>query len=131
MEWIDSDMERRGEERIRRRIDCLVLVGDEVHAGSVLEMSARGLLVRSDATPPCGAKARIRLLDANGGTFAELEGSVAHKREVPHRLADLASGTLGLTLSYAPEAYLHLCEHPRGGSSPPTSASAPADSDLT
>ncbi len=113
MEWIDSDMERRGEERIRRRIDCLLFVGDEVHAGSVLEMSARGLLVRSDATPPCGAKARIRLLDANGGTFAELEGSVAHKREVPHRLADLASGTLGLTLSYAPEAYLDLCGHPR------------------
>ncbi len=118
MRWIDSEMERRGEERTRGRLECLLFVGDEVHAGSVLEMSARGLLVRSEATAPYGAKASVRLLDADGGTLAELEGSVAHKREVPFRLAALASGTMGLTLSSAPDAYLRLCGHRRRPRSP-------------
>ncbi len=118
MLWIDKKMERREEERTRRQLECELFAGDEVHTGIVLEMSARGLLVRSEFTAPCGERARIRLLDPDGGIIAELDCSVAHKRAVPHRLAALTSGTLGLTLSSPPQSYLRLCGHRRGPRSP-------------
>ena len=118
MRWIDKEMERRGEERTRRRLECEIFVGDESHTGIVLEMSLRGILVQSEAMIPCGEKARIRLFDADGETLAQVEGSVTHKCEVPHRLASLTSGTLGLTLSAASRSYFSLCGHRRRPRSP-------------
>ncbi len=123
MRWLEKEMERRREERTRRRIGCKILVDDQSHEGIVLETSTRGILVQSEAPTSCGAKVRIRLFDADGETVTELDGLVNHRREVPRRLAKLTAGKLGLTLVSIPQSYVSLCGRRRQSRNYPASPS--------
>ena len=129
MRWLDKEMERRREERTQRRLGCEIFVDGQTYKGIVLETSTRGILVQSEAPTSCGAKVRIRLFDADGETVTELDGLVNHRREVPHRLAKLTSGKLGLTLVSIPPSYVPLCGRRRQSRNYPASPSKVSASD--
>jgi PilZ domain len=107
-------------ERIRRRVTCELMLDGRSYRGIVLDLSATGIFVQTEATPGPGARIRILFHTATGEEF-EAEASVARRQVVPRELAGVVRGGLGLRIQRPPEAYFRLIgmegtaeEKPRG-----------------
>ena len=101
--------EKRQFERTRRRVTCELVCEGRRFNGIALDLSPRGLFVKTNATADPGARVRATLRGP-GGLIAEVEAVVARKRQVPSRLASVETGGVGLKLESASEAYYRLLE---------------------
>ena len=113
-------MGKRRAERIKRRVTCELLLDGRSYRGIVLDLSATGIFVQTEATPAPLARMRIRFHTATGEEF-EAEAAVARRQVVPRELAGVVRGGLGLRIERPPEAYFRLIgmegtseEKPRG-----------------
>jgi hypothetical protein len=112
-------MGKRRAERIKRRITCELLLAGRSYRGIVLDLSATGIFVQTEATPGPGERMRIRFHTATGEEF-EADAAVARRQVVPRELAGVVRGGLGLRVERPPEAYFRLIgmegtvEKPRG-----------------
>src|SRR5262245_23298186 len=94
-------------ERVKRRVTCELLVDGRSYRGIVLDLSATGVFVQTEATPPPGVRLRLRF-HAPDRTEFEVEASVARRQVVPPQLASVVRGGLGLRVARPPEAYFQL-----------------------
>ena len=87
MRRLDEAFERRDQIRVSRRLACALLVSGRRHEGLVSEISARSLLVHTEADLPPGAGV-VLSLGMPGGMPMVLETSVRERRPLalPHRL---------------------------------------------
>jgi hypothetical protein len=113
-------MGKRRAERIKRRVTCELLLEGRSYRGIVLDLSATGIFVQTEATPAPLARMRIRFHTATGDEF-EADAAVARRQVVPRELAGVVRGGLGLRIERPPEAYFRLIgmegaseEKPRG-----------------
>jgi PilZ domain len=100
-------MGKRRAERIKRRVTCELLLDGRSYRGIVLDLSATGIFVQTEATPGPGARMRIRFHTASGDEL-EVDASVARRQAVPRELAGVVRGGLGLRIERPPEAYYGL-----------------------
>jgi hypothetical protein len=101
--------EQRRFERMKLRLSCELHYEGRHSTGMVLDISARGLFVRTTtgARPPAGADFRVLITGADSGDM-ELRARLARSRVVRRELVSAASGGFGLELVSAPEAYYNL-----------------------
>jgi hypothetical protein len=90
-----GDVERRRSRRTRKRLPCDLTIAGRRHAGSVVDLSAEGLFVQTDARAPRGAAVRVRLAQVAGAAL-ELDAEVAHR--LLARAGSKACEGLGLRL---------------------------------
>jgi hypothetical protein len=100
-------MAKRRAERIKRRVTCELMLEGRSYRGIVLDLSATGIFVQTEATPAPLARMRIRFHTASGEEF-EADAAVARRQVVPRELAGVVRGGLGLRLERPPEAYFRL-----------------------
>jgi hypothetical protein len=100
-------MGKRRAERIKRRVTCELLLDGRGYRGIVLDLSATGVFVQTEATPAPGARLRLRFHTPDRREF-EVEASVARRQVVPPQLASVVRGGLGLRVERPPEAYFQL-----------------------
>jgi PilZ domain len=98
---------RRPAERIKRRITCELLLDGRRYRGIVLDVSATGIFVQTEATPGPGSSIRVRFHAAGGEEF-EVAAAVARRRVAPPQLATVVRGGLGLRLLQPPPAYFEM-----------------------
>ena len=104
----------RAHPRLKRRLNCDVSVGGTQYVGVVLDLSPGGFFVQTGALPAVGATVDITLRRGQGPPI-ELQARVANRRPVPRRLASVARGGLGCSLSSPPESYYQLLGNLSGG----------------
>lgn len=92
----ETHFERRASARRRRRLACEIHAAGRRHAGLVVDLSAGGLFVQTQACLVPGAAVRLRVRGERGEI--PLEAAVVRLRSVPLRLASVARGGLGLRL---------------------------------
>jgi hypothetical protein len=100
-------MGKRRAERIRRRVTCELMLGGRSYRGIVLDLSETGVFVQTEATPPPGARLRVKF-HAAGGVEIEVDACVARRQVAPRELASVVRGGLGLRVEQPPEAYFKL-----------------------
>jgi hypothetical protein len=100
-------MGKRRAERIKRRITCELLLDGRSYRGIVLDLSATGIFVQTEATPGPGERMRVRFHTAAGDEF-EADAAVARRQVVPRELAGVVRGGLGLRIERPPESYFRL-----------------------
>jgi hypothetical protein len=100
-------MAKRRAERIKRRVTCELMLEGRSYRGIVLDLSATGVFVQTEATPAPLARMRIRFHTATGEEF-EVDAAVARRQAVPRELAGVVRGGLGLRIERPPEAYFRL-----------------------
>jgi hypothetical protein len=100
-------MGKRRAERIKRRVTCELLLDGRSYRGIVLDLSATGVFVQTEATPAPGARLRLRFHTPDRREF-EVDVSVARRQVVPAQLASVVRGGLGLRVERPPEAYFQL-----------------------
>jgi c-di-GMP-binding flagellar brake protein YcgR/Tfp pilus assembly protein PilZ len=100
-------MERRGSDRIRRRISCAFEHEGERRDALVVDLSAGGLFLQTDAALPLGSELRLCLRPEGLGEL-ELRGRVARRRFTPAVISSLLRRGVGIQLLAAPESYREL-----------------------
>ena len=90
MRDLGSDLERRGHARRRRTLACELLLADQSHPATIVELSEGGALVESEAPAWPGALVRVRLPDADRYAL------VLRERQHPHRLRGLVPSGFAL-----------------------------------
>jgi predicted FMN-binding regulatory protein PaiB len=103
------DRNKRIFQRLRHRIQCEILCNGQSRAGLVVDLSARGVFVRTSsiAAPPAGTEVRLVLKDTAEGDLTIL-ARVARANVVRRELTTDARGGIGLLVVSAPEAYYAL-----------------------
>ncbi len=118
-------MERRGSDRIRRRISCAFEHEGQLRDALVVDLSAGGLFLQTDAALPLGSELTLRLRPEGFGEL-ELRGRVARRRFTPAVISSLLRRGVGIQLLAAPESYRELL----GGTEAAPEAAWSALSDL-
>jgi len=97
-------MERRNEQRIRRRLSCELFADGHRYQGIVVDLSASGLFLQTDAALGPGTRVDVLL---KGSRFPEVivRAVVARRRLTPTLLASVIHRGVGLRIVEAPEAY--------------------------
>ncbi len=97
-------MERRSEQRIRRRLSCELFADGHRYQGIVVDLSATGLFLQTDAALDPGTQVDVLL---KGSRFPEVivRAVVARRRLTPTLLASVIHRGVGLRIVEAPEAY--------------------------
>jgi hypothetical protein len=97
-------MERRSEQRIRRRLSCELFADGHRYQGIVVDLSASGLFLQTDAALDPGTRVDVLL---KGSRFPEVivRAVVARRRLTPTLLASVIHRGVGLRIVEAPEAY--------------------------
>ena len=101
-------MNRRRMPRTKMRIACTLHWEESRHSGMVLDVSAGGLFVQTNASPAPGTPVRLELRVPGLSESIEMQASVARKRIVPARLRALLKGGVGLQLENPPEEFYAL-----------------------
>jgi uncharacterized protein (TIGR02266 family) len=101
-------MNRRQMPRTKMRIACTLHLEESRHSGMVLDVSAGGLFVQTNASPAPGTPVRLELRVPGLSEPIEMQASVARKRIVPPRLRALLKGGVGLQLENPPEEFYAL-----------------------
>lgn len=78
-----------------------------VHRGIVLDISATGVFVQSEAGLAPGDRVRLRFRPPESGEF-EVDARVARRQVAPAQLATVVRGGLGLRVHAPPPAYFEL-----------------------
>jgi len=98
---------KRAFPRLKRRVSCDVRVDGTRHVGVVLDMSPGGFFVQTSAMPAVGSTLDVTLRQGSSPPV-ELRARVANSRQVPRRLASVARGGVGCSVTAPPEAYYQL-----------------------
>jgi hypothetical protein len=101
-------MNRRGLPRTKMRIACTLHLEESRHSGMVLDVSASGLFVQTNASPAPGTPLHLELRVPGLSEPIEMQATVARKRIVPPRLRTLLKGGIGIQLENPPEEYFAL-----------------------
>ena len=99
--------ERRRFERYRQRIVCELHHGGRTQAGVVLDVSARGLFVRTSTGTAPSDGSEIRVVVKTDPPF-DLLARLARAHVVRRELVSAADGGFGLEVVSAPEAFYQL-----------------------
>jgi Tfp pilus assembly protein PilZ len=113
-------MERRGSDRIRRRLPCAFEHEGQLREALVLDVSAGGLFLQTDAALPLGAEIVLRLRPEDAAEL-EVRGRVVRRRFTPAVIASWLRRGVGVQLLAAPESYRDLL----GDAAPPAAAWGP------
>jgi hypothetical protein len=102
-------MERRREVRTKRRLSCEFFVDGDRHTGIVVDLSASGLFLRTDAGLDPGTALEVHL---DGARFPRvtIHTVVARRRRTPALLSSVLHRGLGLRITHAPEEYYAALE---------------------
>ena len=98
-------MNRRRMPRSKMRIACTLHLEESRHSGMVLDVSAGGLFVQTNASPAPGTPLRLELRVPGLSEPLDMQATVARKRIVPPRLRALLKGGIGIQLENAPEEF--------------------------
>lgn len=104
MQRWEQMLERRSRPRRRGRLPCELRVDGRPHPGRVVDLSADGLFVQTEAQLPTGFPVEVRL-QLPDGRPAELVATLAHRRVVARSLAAVARDGIGLRIRNASESY--------------------------
>ena len=101
--------------RFRKRVPCQFTLKGRRFSGVVLNISAGGLYVQTNANTEAGSDIQINLtpsqLAPEGSSEAiPLHAKVVWRRVVPQQLRSITQGGLGLRIERASEAYYHLVQ---------------------
>jgi uncharacterized protein (TIGR02266 family) len=124
-------MNRRRLPRSKMRIACTLQLEEARHSGMVLDVSAGGLFVQTNASPAPGTPLRLELRVPGQPQPIEMQAQVARKRIVPPRLRTLLKGGLGLQLENPPEEFYALVaklQSPEAAASETTDATKATES---
>jgi Tfp pilus assembly protein PilZ len=91
--------------RSKMRIACTLHLEGSLHSGMVLDVSAGGLFVQTNASPAPGTPLRLELRVPGLSEPLDMAATVARKRIVPPRLRALLKGGIGIQLENAPEEF--------------------------
>jgi Tfp pilus assembly protein PilZ len=91
--------------RARRRLACRIVVARQRFSGVILDLSASGIFVQTNAKPRPGDPVSLELSVPGQREPLRLEAQVARVKVVPPRLVAVAQGGLGLRITNAPEGY--------------------------
>ena len=100
-----SGADRRSEVRIKKRLPCEILLGDNRLRGFVLDVSPRGLFVQAPKPIDPGTEVGGAFRPRELGETIEVRARVARSLRVPAHLASIASSGGGLRISMAPPEY--------------------------
>ncbi len=98
-------MERREGRRIKRRLTCEFFHGASVHRGIILDLSAAGIFIRTNAVLAPGTEIDIYLAVSVAAPAMTLRGSVVRRRSVPATLTTLIQPGIGVKITEAPREY--------------------------
>ena len=98
-------MNRRRLPRTKMRIACTLHLEESLHSGMVLDISAGGLFIQTNASPAPGIPVRVELRVPELPEPIEMQATVARKRIVPPRLRALLKGGVGIHLENPPEEF--------------------------
>ncbi len=98
---------KRAFERIKRRVNCDVIVAGARHVGVVLNLSPKGFFVQTGAAADIGAKVGVTLQTHEGETV-EVQAVVTNRRRIPRRLVSVERGGFGCALKGPSEDYYQL-----------------------
>ena len=101
-------MERRGSDRIRRRVPCAFEHEGERRAALVVDLSAGGLFLQTDAALALGSELTAPPPAGPAPPRLELRGRVMRRRFTPAVIASLLRRGVGIQLLAAPESYREL-----------------------
>lgn len=103
---------RRKFARLKHRLACELYHGRHKTSGLILDVSARGLFVRtSSATLPREPGMEVRVVvKAVGREPLELMTRLARAKRVRRELASIADGGFGLEITSAPEGFYELVQ---------------------
>ena len=97
-------MERRGSDRIRRRVPCTFEYEGAGHQALVADVSAGGLFLQTDLGIALGSELTLRLDDPRYGEV-ELRGRVVRRRFTPAVIARWVRRGVGVQILAAPDVY--------------------------
>lgn len=103
-------MERRKQDRVRRRVTCELVCEDQRFSGIVLDMSPSGIFVQTAATLSRERDVLVRIWGIEGEEPMELRTRVARRKNTPSHLASLSSSGIGLKIRHAPNSYYERLE---------------------
>ncbi len=119
-------MNRRRTKRIKKRLACSLLIEGRHHSGVVLDVSATGLFVQTNAKPEPGTAISLEMSVPGSSRPLFFQAMVARKKIVPPQLLTVAQGGLGLLIQNAPEDWYAFIASvgPRQTEAIPTPSSA-------
>jgi hypothetical protein len=100
-------MNRRGSQRIKRRIPCEFDYEGHVYAGIVVDLSAGGMFLQTDTAIEPGSELGLRLRPDRAPEVT-LRGRVVRRRFTPAVLSSMIRRGVGVHLLNAPPAYFDL-----------------------
>ena len=100
--------DRRREERIKRRIPCEVVDGDQRVRGFVLDVSPKGLFVQTLKPINPGGEICVAFTPPELGQTIEVRACVVRSLRVPRQLASVTSPGVGLRINMAPPEYFEF-----------------------
>ena len=95
-------MDRRREKRVKQRVVCDLWINGERFTGIVLDRSAHGLFVKTNAVAEPGTEVKLQLKGGRSAEDEELAAYVVRNRVVPQRLNRIATGGMGLHIPHGP-----------------------------
>jgi hypothetical protein len=107
-------VEKRKQRRLRRRLTCELVIGDDRHAALVRDLSAEGLFVQTRVRLTRGTELEIVFPAHEGRDTLRVQARVARQRHVPPRLQASVPGGVGLVLIDPPAAYQDLLKGQTG-----------------
>jgi hypothetical protein len=97
-------MERRGSDRIRRRVPCTFEYEGAAHEALVADVSAGGLFLQTELGIALGSELTLRLDDPRYGEVL-LRGRVVRRRFTPAVIARWVKRGVGVQILAAPDVY--------------------------
>ena len=98
-------MERRKDRRIKRRLTCEFFHGTSSHRGIILDLSAEGAFIRTNAVLSPGTEVDIHLAVSVAAPAMSLRGCVVRRRSVPATLTTLIQPGIGVKILDAPREF--------------------------
>ena len=96
-------MNRRRAARTKKRLACSLQIEGRHHSGVVLDVSATGLFVQTNAKPEAGTPVSLEMSMPGSQRPLFFQAVVARQVIVPPQLVAVAKGGLGLLIQNAPE----------------------------
>lgn len=107
-------MNKQRAPRTKKRISCEIKVGDNRYAGIVLDLSASGMWIQTNAKlsqrelADAGTAVRVTLSLPGGKGTAAVEARVARMKIVPPQFLGLKHGGIGLAVTQASDEYMEF-----------------------
>jgi hypothetical protein len=104
--WVE--MEKREQQRLRRRLTCELVVGSERHIALVRDLSPKGLFVQTRTRLEPGARLAVVFAAREQQPELRMQARVARQRRTPPRLQASVPGGVGVELIDPPDAFREL-----------------------